>query len=128
MLEESQFANTSLGRPLRKNEIALIEHLLPSGRFNKKLADQLVSARVEDMHDGGMGSIRFISTLPQKRRMGKVLVEAQYLDEDGVMVSITINGDQNNELYEVDFWKVDFSPLNRYPNPTELKTISPFSA
>ncbi|MGB2638232.1 MAG: hypothetical protein WAN32_04730 [Candidatus Acidiferrum sp.] len=65
-----------------------------------------------------MGSIRFVQ--PDTRAFGKALAEAQYVDSDGIPVSITINVDQNGQLFEVDFWKVDFSPLKRYPKPSEL--------
>jgi hypothetical protein len=73
------------------------------------------------MNDGGMGSIRFINPPgTELRSIGKALAEAQYTDEDGVPVSIVVNADKNNELYELDFWKVDFSPLRRYPKPEQL--------
>jgi len=41
--------------------------------------------------------------------------------EDGVPVSIVLNTDSTGSLYEVDFWKVDFSPLLRYPRPSDLR-------
>lgn len=69
------------------------------------------------MQDGGVGSIRFVGSQPP---MGKEVAEAQYLDSDGVLVSIVINTDRNGQLFEVDFWKVDFSPLRRYPRPSDL--------
>jgi uncharacterized lipoprotein NlpE involved in copper resistance len=42
-------------------------------------------------------------------------VEAEYVDCDGVPVSIVLNADQNGRLYELDMWKVDFAPLQEYP-------------
>jgi hypothetical protein len=72
-----------------------------------------------DMKDGNMGSIRFAKD--ERRIMGKILAEAQYTDEDGVLVSIAINADNKGDLFEVDFWKVDFSPLKRYPKPSDLR-------
>jgi hypothetical protein len=71
------------------------------------------------MKDGKMGSIRFARD--ERRIFGKVSAEAQCTDEDGVCVSITINGDNKGDLFEVDFWKVDFSPLKRYPQPPDLR-------
>ena len=65
-----------------------------------------------------MGSIRFVQ--PERRSFGQTLVEAQYADSDGVLVSIAVNLDKNGDLFEVDFWKVDFSPLRRYPKPSDL--------
>jgi hypothetical protein len=76
-------------------------------------------SRVEDMHDGGMGSVRFLTG---DQAMGaKPLAEAEYVDDDGVLVSIVINADVNGRLREIDFWKVDFSPLKRYPTPADLR-------
>lgn len=66
-----------------------------------------------------MGSIRFARD--ERRIFGKVLAEAQYTDEDGVCVSIAINTDNKGDLFEVDFWKVDFLPLKRYPKPSDLR-------
>jgi hypothetical protein len=55
------------------------------------------------------------------RRRSRVIAEAEYVDDDGVSVSIELNVDEKEELFELDFWKVDFSPLRRYPNPEDLK-------
>jgi hypothetical protein len=71
------------------------------------------------MKDGNMGSIRFARDEP--RIFGKVLAEAQYTDEDGVCVSIAVNADSKGDLFEVDFWKVIFLPLKRYPKPSDLR-------
>jgi hypothetical protein len=55
------------------------------------------------------------------------LVTAHYIDEDQIPVIISINLDQEGRLFEIDFWKVDFSPLKRYPTPEELKQGQPSS-
>ena len=65
-----------------------------------------------------MGGIRFLQSEP--RSFGKALAEAHYLDSDGVLVSIAINADSSGELFELDFWKVDFSSLKSYPKPSDL--------
>jgi hypothetical protein len=72
-----------------------------------------------DMRDGGMGSIRFVR--PDPRSRAAAIAEAQYVDEDGVVVSIELSVDNRNELFELDFWKVDFSRLRRYPRPKDVK-------
>lgn len=79
--------------------------------------------QVEDMNDGGMGGIRFVSSNPQ-RQLGGTLAEAEYEDADGIKVSITLNADQYGDLYEIDFWKVDFSPLRLYPRPEQLRVTA----
>jgi hypothetical protein len=105
-------------RALRAEERALIRSLL-SGVFEPGAAENLLeTSRVEDMDDGGMGGIRFVE--PEPRSFGRTLAEAEYLDDDGVLVSIALNADGMGKLFELDFWKVDFSPLRRYPKPSEL--------
>jgi hypothetical protein len=66
-----------------------------------------------------MGSIRFVKA--GSRRRSRSIAEAEYVDEDGVLVSVEISVGDDNELFEVDFWKVDFSPLRRYPHPEDLR-------
>jgi hypothetical protein len=115
MLQES-------GRLLRTEETALIRTVLANVYSSEVLENELRNSRVVDMPDGGMGSIRFLGS--HTKTFGMELAEAQYLDSDGVLVSISINADKQGELFELDFWKVDFSPLKRYPNPSDLSGIS----
>lgn len=118
MSDASQSINLLPSRPLREEEIALIHSLLSGVGTN--LRESLQASRVTDMKDGGMGSIRFVRVEP--RSFSKTLAEAQYTDVDGVCVSIAINADKKGDLFEVDFWKVDFSPLKRYPKPSDLRS------
>jgi hypothetical protein len=120
MSDESQFTRPEPGRPLRPEEAALIRALLAGVYPAEALEGVLMNSRVADMQDGGMGSIRFLGSGP----FGMALVEAQYLDSDEVLVSIAVNGDKQGQLFELDFWKVDFSPLKRYPNPSDVSGIS----
>ena len=74
-----------------------------------------------DLSDGGRGIICITNGHEQPgRRMGRELVGAKYEDEDGVPVSISLNSDQHGEPFEIDMWKVDFSPLRRFPRPEDL--------
>ena len=84
-------------------------------------AAELAVRQVTDIQDGGMGSIRFLSAYRSIRELGKQIVTANYIDEVGVLVSIAINTDDQGNLFEVDFWKTDFSVLRRYPNPLDLQ-------
>lgn len=107
-------------RPLSEREKALTLALLGSRSDN--LSNRLDGALVRDMTDGGMGSIRFL--FPDSRepaRLGKTVAEAEYMDSDGVSVQIAVNLDQEGELFELDFWKVDFSALRAYPDPSQIK-------
>ena len=105
--------NLHTGRKLRPAERELIIALAPG--FRVGLDDALVA----EMQDGGMGSIRFLGEI-DRCRAGS-LAQAKYVDDDGVTVSIELNVDEAGKLFELDFWKVDFSPLHRYPTAEELE-------
>lgn len=122
MSDESQLTKPESGRPLRAEETSLIRTLLTGIYPTETLERALADSRVVDMQDGKMGSIRFLGLHP--KTFGRALVEAQYLDNDGVLVSITVNADKQGQLFELDFWKVDFSPLKRYPTPQDVSGIS----
>jgi len=111
-------------RPLRQEETEVLEALLGMVPSNAKPPHEEELFAV-DLRDGGMGSIRFVAEPDQPRKMGRELVTAHYIDEDRVPVSISINVDQNGRLFEMDFWKVDFSPLRRYPTQSELQVGQP---
>jgi hypothetical protein len=80
---------------------------------------------VAEMNDGGMGSLRFVAESEPPQKMGRELVRAYFVDEDGIPVSISINLDTRDQLFEMDFWRVDFSPLRRYPHPQDLHLGDP---
>jgi len=92
--------------------------MLSGARTDGSLDIDLGPSRVVDMQDGGMGSIRFVRS--GRWVLGRVVAEAEYEDIDGVLVSVSINSDSEGQLFEVDFWKVDFSSLKRYPKYSEL--------
>jgi len=118
MSDVSQFNRSLPGRVLREEERELIRSLLSRVYKPEDLENALAKSRVTDMQDGGMGSLRFVGSEP--RSFGKALAEAQYVDSDGVLISIALNADNKGQLFELDFWKVDFSPLIRYPKPSDL--------
>ncbi|MFK4295427.1 hypothetical protein ABH924_000562 [Arthrobacter sp. GAS37] len=66
------------------------------------------------MDDGGMGSLRFASTSSDPQ-YGQTLCEAWFKDADGVPVVVILNVDQNDELFELDSWKVDFTARRTLP-------------
>lgn len=106
--------NQSDLRPLRLEEESLVRGLLRHVTGGELLLRQLEHARARDMDDGGMGSLKFAGG--DHRSLGRCLVEAEYLDRDGVPVSIALNLDTDGLLYELDMWKVDFAPLQEYPS------------
>jgi hypothetical protein len=109
-------------RLLKTEEASLIKALLMT---NSKIAEIIVptldTTFVENMDDGGMGSLFFIScTDDANRKLGKTLAEAEFLDEDQVPVCVQLNLDNHNQLFELDIWKVDYSPVSRWTNLEQI--------
>ena len=55
-----------------------------------------------------------------ERKFGRSLVEAEFLDRDGVLVSAVVNLDTEGELFELDLWKIDFSRLLEFPKAHDI--------
>lgn len=114
MLDES----LPQGRSLRSEETSILAALL------KPPLDQyvcgLATCKVQDLDDGGMGGIKFLRESGKPRSFGKTIAEAEYIDADGVLVSIAINVDDVGDLLEIEFWKVNYAALCIYPKPEQL--------
>jgi hypothetical protein len=108
-------------RTLRSDERDLLQALLSEVYTSQEIDRRLSGALVQQMPDGGMGGIRFVESNSTNRRFGREAAAADYVDKDGTLVDISVNLDQAGHLLEVDFWKVDFSPLLRYPKPQDLR-------
>ncbi len=48
-----------------------------------------------------------------------MLAEREFIDVDGIPIIVAINLHDRGELYELDIWTVDFSPLKQYPVVTK---------
>ena len=105
--ESSQFRKlTDAERRLLVALIGKADHLnLPIG--------WLESLEVQQMNDGGMGSLRlFFSTASAAQRtFGRQASELVFEDADGVKVVATLNLDSSGMPMELDLWKTDFSSL-----------------
>ena len=108
-------------RKLRKEEAELIAAIVRDSPWAAQVVRSLPRQLVEDMPDGGMGSLRFKAGAERDRRFGKEIGEVLFTDQDGVLVRAAVNLDGNGELFELDIWKMDSSPLQRYPRPDELR-------
>ena len=122
---ESRVPEMSAWRKLRKEEIDLITAMARHSPKSNEVVRSLSGRLVEDMKDGGMGSLRFKDAENQERRLGKKIAEAEFTDQDGIPVNAVLNLDDNGELFELDMWKMDFSALKRYPRPEELRLKRP---
>lgn len=109
-----------MSRELTEPERRLMTKMLSGSSRGQEILGQLSSVRVVEMSDGGMGSLRFVKANSKDRRLGETVSQAEFMDDDDVTVSVTINLDDDGCLYELDVWKVDFSPLMRWPKAEEI--------
>jgi len=97
------------------HELPLIEFLFELAAL--PLPNTMV---VQSMKDGGMGSLAFGSPFDADRRFGSSPAGCHFRDRDGVIVSAVLHLDEQGAPYEVDVWKVDFSPLLQWPARADL--------
>lgn len=105
-----------LSRKISSDELKTLEHLIEISRV--KISDDWAEGlTVREMNDGGMGSIILIPKgAKSNRKFGKQISEFQYKDVDGIDVLVSLNLDSEGMLYELDFWKMDYSELQKYPD------------
>ncbi|WP_052690607.1 DUF6984 family protein [Pseudarthrobacter chlorophenolicus] len=101
-------------RRLLPGEILIMRTLLDRAYESRWKAIDVESLRAFDMDDGGMGSLLFETTKPD-RFFGRTLSEGWFKDADGYLVMLYLNLDKEDEIFELDSWKVDFSPRRRLP-------------
>ena len=103
------------GRPIRENETILITFLLKHLQLDP--TNYPISKLVDEYEGGKMGSI---SLGGDTSAYDGDLIQVEYTDVDGTPVVITLTKDINNQLLDLDFWKVDFSKLIEYPTPDKV--------
>ncbi len=113
-----QFLNVFM-KPSRKPSILeqqLIELLINKSSMNIR-CNWKESLWVKPMKDGEMGSLLLFPNgkIEENRLFGKCVSEHQFTDKDGVEVIAALNIDNEGELFEIDIWKTDFSPLISLP-------------
>jgi hypothetical protein len=73
--------------------------------------------RVRDMSDGGRGSLLF---QPGSAISLFGLAKLYFVDDDGVLVTASLNATAENKPVELDITKMDSSPLRRWPKEGEI--------
>ena len=100
------------------HQLPLVTHLIAEGA--PQFLSDLESLKLEPMDDGGMGSHQFQSS-ELDRRMGSMAAECGFTDSDGIPVLASLLLDQNGQLFELELWKADFSPLCDWPKDIDLR-------
>ena len=110
-------------RPIKEQEKILIKYLLEllhDGEYFE------VPQIVYGLDDDGMQNIRLASKPPTSYL--RDLIQVKYLDDDNILVLITLTQSDTNELFELEFWKVYSNKLLIYPTPEKVKYINKSSA
>lgn len=106
-----------LNRQATKRELALLDRLIEISEIEipNDWKDRLL---VRQMDDDGMGSLLLYPNGENEitREMGEKVSELIFKDEDGVDVIASLNIDIKGNLYELDIWKIDFTPLKKWPD------------
>jgi hypothetical protein len=111
-------------RKLTDEEKAIVTALIRAGdRKWSHLTKSLSSVKVMKMEDGEMGSLSFSNGKNKDRKLGYVVSQAEFTDGDDIAVSVALNLDEEGQLFELDFWKVNFEELINIPLPSQLKFV-----
>jgi hypothetical protein len=113
-------------RPLSEQEKILVAVLLRANAKLASFADSLLNQLlVEEMQDGGMGSLVFLRPDVDRslRSFGHEVARGEFVDADGVLVSVAINTDEEGRLFELDVWKTNFAPLVAWPEAAAIRIV-----
>lgn len=99
-------------RHITKQEESLLEELISKANINISF-NWKKELLVSDLIDGGMGSLSLYPPriTDKKREFGSQVSDCQFKDTDGVIVIASLYLDKEGNMYELDIWKTDFSPL-----------------
>ena len=108
-------------RNLTEEETVVVSFLLRAAKKDDAYISNFISeTQCSDMNDGGMGSLHFMPCgqmiANDDREFGCEMSACHFTDEDGVLVCVALYADSSGHPFELDVWKVDFSPLIRMPN------------
>jgi hypothetical protein len=104
-----------LRRKLKPEEVALITWMIKDTNEGSSIIDRLGESIVEEMEDGGMGSLKVSIDGKDDRLFSRELAKADLFDIDQVPVFISVNLDNHGDFFELDVFKGDFSPLKKFP-------------
>ena len=107
-------------RKLLAGEIALIRKLLEFGD-RAGLGAQLEDVLVRSLDERSLGCFRFIPADGRPRKFGDVAATGEAADTDHVLISFALNLDTGGELFELDAWKEDYTPVTALPDAEKLQ-------
>lgn len=72
---------------------------------------ELDQLKVQELTDDGIGSFIFLTNNQNRQCLKKYIVNVYCLDTNNTPIHIGINVNADNQLYELDSWKVNGEPL-----------------
>lgn len=124
MSEASPDRKLGAPRKLRDDELRIIRKMAAGTSFQSAVERQLAEMEAQDMPDGGMGSIQFYNGIERSvLEYGNQIAEAAFKDADGVSVSVILSVDRAGQLFDLDMFKADGTPLVRYPETDDLAIV-----
>lgn len=120
-LKEIMSGGSMVCRNFTKEETVIVSFLLRAAKKDDFCISNFISeTQCSDMKDGGMGSLHFMPrgqmVANDDREFDYEMRACHFMDEDGVLVCVALYADSVGLPFELDVWKVDFSPLIRMPN------------
>lgn len=106
----------NMKRRLSSAEVKLISSLVRDTPEGARIIASLEDLFVEEMDDGGMGSLQVIVEGEDHRRYGGTVADMDSHDVDGMYLLISVIVDTDDNFYELDIFKGDFSPLIKIPD------------
>jgi hypothetical protein len=109
-----------LNRKLSQEEESLIELLIKNALVTIPI-NWKSNLLAKSMDDGRMGSLLLFPNGVENsgRKFGSCVSEYQFTDKDGIEVIVSLNLDEKGDLFELDIWKTNFSPLIKIPEILE---------
>lgn len=111
-------------RKLTPKEEKLIELLVNQSALRLP-SNWITTLQVKPMNDGGMGSLSLYprEVKEENRMFGSNPCNAEFFDRDGISVLAGLFLDQNGDLFELDMFKGDGSPLIEIPDVSQIKLV-----
>lgn len=105
----------------------IVSFLVEKANYNHD--DWEKGQKVADMKDG-MGSLLLIppGRANMERQFKSQISEIIFKDIDNIDVIVSLNIDQDDYLYELDIWKVDYGKIISFDNLFSLIKDSTFTA
>ena len=99
-----------------EEEILIISFLATKANYSHNNWEK--GLKVVEMNDGGMGSLLLMPAgqVNTKRLFKAQISDVIFKDLDGIDVIVSLNIDQDDFLYELDVWKVNYDKLISFDN------------